>query len=92
MPKGHLELMIEGLPTEVEVEYSYSYEYGYGIEIEECALGGTPIMDLVEKNHDLVISLVSQAESHLELEASKAEAAKEDKGDWLHDLRLGERG
>ena len=85
--QGYLELMIEGLPTEVEVSYSYSYEHGYGVEIEDCSLAGAPIMDIVEKNHELVTSLVSQAESDLELQASRAEAALEDKGDWLMEQR-----
>ena len=84
---GHLELMIEGLPTEVEVSYWYSYEVGYGVEIEECSLAGAPIMDIVEKNHELVTSLVSQAESDLELQASMAEAALEEKGDYLLEQR-----
>ena len=87
---GHLELMIEGLPTEVKVSYSYSYEHGYGVEIEYCSLGDAPIMDIVEKNHELVVSLVTQSEADLELQASRAEAALEDKGDWLRDLKLGD--
>ena len=93
MTVGHLELMIEGLPTEVEVAYEYSWEPGYSPEIEDVSLAGTPILDLCEARRPLIEHLVQQALYDVERRNQEAQDRADEAADMryeqMKDRRLG---
>lgn len=92
MTVGYLELIIEGLPTEVEVAYEYSWEPGYSPEIEDCTLAGTPIMGMVEARRELVEHLVQQALANIERKATELQDKIDEAGDMQYQIRKEERG